>query len=183
HARLRRMHSGVEQDTCHRWRWRESWRRCGMTAVWAGDLGKTWTTRVEKIPTPATKPAARVLVVDDEALIRWSVAETLSADGMAGSQAHDGASALALLRAAAEPFDVVVVDLRLPDVDDLTLVAAVREMSPSSAVIVMTAFGSHEITAQAFKLGAAHILNKPFELGHLLRLVQNAVDEGRKPPS
>jgi DNA-binding NtrC family response regulator len=154
-----------------------------MMAIGTRGLGHSREAPVKKTPTPATKPTARVMVVDDEALIRWSVAETLSSDGMAVTQAHDGASALAQLRAAAEPFDVVVVDLRLPDVDDLTLVAAVRAMSPSSAVIVMTAFGSHEITAQAWELGAAHILNKPFELGHLLRLVQEAVNEGRKPPS
>ena len=153
-----------------------------MKAICGRDFNQVKALRRGITLTAGTKPAPRILVVDDEPLIRWSVAETLSAEGMDVTQAHDGAAAL---RACAlpRPFDLVVLDLRLPDVDDLTLVAAIREMSPSSGVIVMTAFGSHEITAQAWELGAAHILNKPFELGHLLRLVQEAVDQGRKPPS
>jgi DNA-binding NtrC family response regulator len=146
------------------------------------DFGRRRTTTVGNFLNHETKFAGRVLVVDDEPLIRWSVAETLSANGMTVSQASDGASALALLRAAAEPFDVVVVDLRLPDVDDLTLVAGVREMSPSSAIIVMTAFGTPEITAQARTLGALHILHKPFELSHLVVLVEKAIEAGKKPP-
>jgi DNA-binding NtrC family response regulator len=153
-----------------------------MGAISGGRFHWGRTTAVEKSLKPAIKPAARVLVVDDEPLIRWSVAETLSASGMTVIQAHDGASALAQLRAAAEPFDAAVVDLRLPDVDDLTLVAGIRELSPSSAVVVMTAFGTPEITAQARALGASHILNKPFELSHLLAIVQAAIKAGEKPP-
>ena len=128
-----------------------------------------------------TTPSVRVLVVDDEALIRWSVAETLTANGMLVSQAHDGASALAILRGAPAPFDVVVVDLRLPDVDDLSLVAAIRELSPSSAVLIMTAFDTPEINAQAHELGVIQILHKPFELGRMLSLVEDAAAPGQLP--
>ena len=116
-----------------------------------------------------------VLVVDDEALIRWSVCESLVARGMKVSQASDGASAMRMLESGAGTFDVVVLDLRLPDVNDLSLVARVRSLSPESRLIVMTAFGTPEVAAGAMALGASRILHKPFELDDLAALVEAAV--------
>jgi DNA-binding NtrC family response regulator len=111
------------------------------------------------------------LVVDDEALIRWSVSETLAAMGMAVEQAGDGASALQAIANAAAPFDVVVLDLRLPDVDDLSLLGKVRQLLPSASVVLMTAFGTPEIVTGAQALGVRGILSKPFELDALTRMV------------
>ena len=68
------------------------------------------------------------------------------------------------------PFDVVVLDLRLPDMDDLSLLATLRQLLPGRALVLMTAFGTPEIIADARALGAA-VLNKPFELDDLKRLV------------
>lgn len=115
-----------------------------------------------------------VLVVDDERLIRWSVAETLTARGMKVSQASDGASAIHLIEHETEGFDVVVLDLRLPDVTDLSLLASVRALSPQSRIIVMTAFGTQEATLQAIQLGAANVLLKPFAMEALEALVDAA---------
>ncbi len=121
---------------------------------------------------PAVKKSPlQVLVVDDEALIRWSVAETLTDLGLEVEQAVDAASALAAIDTAEPRFDVIVLDLRLPDMDDLTLLSTIRRRLPQAAVVVMTAFGTPEIVAEARALGVSDILSKPFELGELGRVV------------
>jgi DNA-binding NtrC family response regulator len=119
--------------------------------------------------------APHVLVVDDERLIRWSVAETRTPRGMKVSQASDGASAMRLLESEGEDFDVVLLDLRLPDVSDLSLVAKARELAPQSRVVIMTAFGTPEVTVRAIELGVSRIIRKPFEMDDLGALVDAAV--------
>jgi two-component system response regulator FlrC len=111
-----------------------------------------------------------VLVVDDEPLIRWSVAESLSNLGYDVEQAPDAESALRMVTTAPMPYDVVVLDLRLPDMKDLSLLGTLRQLLPASALILMTAFGTPDILADAAALGAA-VINKPFELDELTRLV------------
>ena len=113
----------------------------------------------------------RALVVDDEALIRWSVAETLTTLGMAVEQAATAAATLDLIAAATSPFDVVVLDLRLPDMNDLSLLGRIRERWPGAVVVLMTAFGTPEIIAAAVSMGVHGVLTKPFELDALTRLL------------
>lgn len=125
----------------------------------------------EKFDRAVKKSPLQVLVVDDEALIRWSVAETLTDLGLEVEQAVDATSALAAIDTAEPPFDVIVLDLRLPDMDDLTLLATIRRRMPQAAVVVMTAFGTPEIVAEARALGVSEILSKPFELAELGRVV------------
>ena len=112
----------------------------------------------------------QVLVVDDEPLIRWSVSETLSDLGYRVKQASDAASALRTVTTATRSFDVVILDLRLPDMRDLSLLATLRQLLPRALLVLMTAFGTAEIVAAAQALGAA-VLDKPFELDELRRLV------------
>lgn len=111
-----------------------------------------------------------VLVVDDEPLIRWSVSETLSDLGYDVEQASDAAAALRTVTTAARPFEVVVLDLRLPDMTDLSLLGTLRQLLPDAVLVLMTAFGTAEIIDGAWALGAT-VLNKPFELDELKRLV------------
>lgn len=108
----------------------------------------------------------RVLVVEDELLIRWSIAEMLTEAGHEVVQASDAAGAVQELSRGDEP-DVVLLDLRLPDSSDLSLLSNVRRLSPRSAVVLMTAFGTPEVTAEALHLGAAEVMNKPFDI-HLV---------------
>ncbi len=68
-------------------------------------------------------PALRVLVVEDELLIRWAIAETLTDAGHTVIEAEDGAAAVQALAGSAEPVDAVILDYRLPDSNDLTLLA------------------------------------------------------------
>lgn len=116
-----------------------------------------------------------VLVVDDERLIRWSVTETLADLGLDVEQADSAASALQTITGAALPFDAIVLDLRLPDMNDLSLLATIRQLLPETPVVLMTAFGTPEILADARELGVSTVLHKPFELGELSRAVTSAL--------
>lgn len=113
----------------------------------------------------------RVLVVDDEPLIRWSVTQTLAELGCDVEQADCAATALQAITGLPLAFDVIVLDLRLPDMRDLALVATIRQLVPEAEVVLMTAFGSSDLIAEARRLGVRGILYKPFELDDLTNLV------------
>ena len=119
-------------------------------------------------------PGLRVLVVEDELLIRWSIAETLAHAGHTVIEAEDGVSAVQALMAPAAPFDAVFLDYRLPDSDNLSLLANIRRLSPHSPVILMTAYGTPEIIKSALDLGVYQVMNKPFEMQDLEALLLKA---------
>src|SRR5579863_8817105 len=130
------------------------------------------------IPTAMNKsPNLRVLVVDDEALIRWSLVETLSDAGVSVAEASDGQSALRTLTDGG-PFDVIVLDYRLPDSNDLNLLATIRRLSPRTAVVMMTAFGTPEVSSGALELGAYRVVAKPFDMHLMADLVLEAHGSG-----
>jgi len=118
----------------------------------------------------------RVLVVEDELLIRWSIAETLAHAGHTVIEAEDGAMAVRALENHAESPDAIVLDYRLPDSNDLTLLTAIRRLSPTSAVVLMTAFGTPEVVKGALDLGVYQVLHKPFEMHDLESLLREACD-------
>src|SRR5688572_14934508 len=91
----------------------------------------------------------RVLVVEDEPLIRWSIAETLAGMGHTVIEADDAESAVRTLGDMPEPADVVLLDYRLPDSNDLHLLATIRQLAPHSAVVMMTAYGTPDVTRDA----------------------------------
>jgi CheY-like chemotaxis protein len=158
-------------------------RRRRMFTILAGETkGAEETTRVDvrNLPEPAKKSTpGRVLVVDDEPLLRWSVGETLQDAGFQVIEATDGASAMAALRQAAH-IDVVLLDLVLPDSDDLRLLSAMYRSAPDLAVILMTAYGIPELSRAAASLGAFAVIAKPFEIDELPGLVKRAI-ERRQP--
>lgn len=120
----------------------------------------------------------QILVVDDEALIRWSLAEVLADSGHQVEEAADGASAVALLRDH-DAFDVVLLDYRLPDSNDLRLLETIRTLAPDSSVIMMTAFGTPEMVDGALRLGAYRVVPKPFDVHDMVRLVDEAAHSSR----
>jgi DNA-binding NtrC family response regulator len=127
--------------------------------VGAGDLARR-----------AEKHALRVLVVDDEPLVRWAIAETLGTAGYEIDEAADAESAVRALFDRPDP-DVVLLDLRLPDCGDLRLLDTVRRLVPAATVILMTAFGTPEVRAEAPGHGAAYVLDKPFDVDALDGLI------------
>ena len=116
----------------------------------------------------------RVLIVEDEALMRWSVLQTLEDMGCSVAEAADGADAIRTLSPGSSDFDVFLLDYQLPDSRDLTLLNTVRHLAPRSQVILMTAFGTPDVSKAAVELGVYRLLTKPFELDDLVQAVRQA---------
>jgi DNA-binding NtrC family response regulator len=115
-----------------------------------------------------------VLVVDDEVLIRWSLSERLAEEGYPVRQASSGAEAISVLSMLVDQPTIVLLDLRLPDVNDLTLFRRIRSLRPDVPVILMTAHGSAEQAQEAMAEGAFRFVGKPFEMAEIAALVGEA---------
>jgi two-component system response regulator HydG len=119
--------------------------------------------------------AARVLVVDDQSEMAETLAEGLADRGYLAFACSS--SRAAAERITKEPFDAIVTDLRMPDIDGLGLLALSRAAAPERPVIVMTAYGAIETAVDAIRRGAYHYLTKPFALDELALFVGRAVDD------
>jgi DNA-binding response OmpR family regulator len=128
------------------------------------------TSAAKKSPPP------NVLIVDDEPLLRWSMAETLGESGYRVLQAEDAKGAIQAFEAAPKPPDVVLLDFDLPDSDGLRVLTNMRALSPSTPVILMTVFGSADLRERARELGAAWFVDKPFEMDALRTLVETVLN-------
>jgi DNA-binding NtrC family response regulator len=121
----------------------------------------------------------RILVADDEEGIREFLAESLEKDGHEIALAADGAEALALARA--EPFDVILTDLKMPKLDGMSLVRTLRTEQPDVEIVVLTAFGDVATAVEAMKLGVFDYLQKPVSSPTAVReLVKNALGRRRQ---
>jgi DNA-binding NtrC family response regulator len=121
------------------------------------------------------------LVIDDEPLIRWALSEALAEAGHAVLSAPDGAGGLLAVMTAPQAFDFVFLDFRLPDSDDFTLLTAIRTWAPQSAVVLMTASGTPEMVAEAYRLGVYRVLKKPFDLAEVHNVVAAGVGRLKDP--
>lgn len=113
----------------------------------------------------------RVLIVDDEPLIRWSLRQAFLERGHLASTAGTGAETLEALTDG-DRFDAVVLDYRLPDRQDLSLLEDVRRLSPWSTVVMMTAFADDGMRTRAEDRGAAAVVDKPFQVKSFVMLVE-----------
>jgi DNA-binding NtrC family response regulator len=129
-------------------------------------------SRETHIPVAQT-PRPRVLVVDDEPLIRWSIAEVLG-ECYSVVEAGTGRAAIEEVLASSEPFGVIVLDLRLPDSDNLSLLTRLHDLAPAARIIMMTAHGTNEVGEEAQARGAYGFVNKPFEISAMASLVSEA---------
>jgi len=136
--------------------------------------GTSSPTNGEEVLVQQKKSAPRVLVVDDEELLLWAIAETLRSRGMEVDEASTAKEALRALTSENCVPEAVLLDLNLPDSHDLGLVRMVRKLVPSARVFLMTAFGSPEIRDEARQLGVVGIIDKPFDFTALDGLVAGA---------
>ena len=121
-------------------------------------------------------PKATILVVDDEALIRWSLTERLQSEGYEVLEADTGRAAMEKL---AEGVDLVLLDYRLPDTNGVAVLRKIKEFDQDILVILLTAYASVETAVEAMKLGAYHFANKPFNLDEVAATVERALETTR----
>ena len=140
--------------------------------------GRPQATAPASAPDTAPPGAApRVLVVDDQRNMRATTAILLREAGYAVTEAEDGAAAVQ--RVGAEPFDVVLTDVRMGTVDGMEVLRATLEVAPTTQVIVMTAYGTIESAVEAIRRGAYDYIAKPFKEDELLLRVAKALEKRR----
>jgi DNA-binding NtrC family response regulator len=115
-----------------------------------------------------------MLIIDDEEAVRDSMSQVLVKEGYAAKAAETGREGMALF--SQETFEVVFLDLRLPDIDGLSLLRQMREASQETPVVIITAYGSIESAVEAIKLGAFEYLAKPFTPEELRVVTKKALD-------
>ena len=123
----------------------------------------------------AERARTTVLVVEDDAAMRELVVEALSDEGYRVEQAGGGRAGIQRVREGG--VDLVVTDVKMPDLDGLDALREIRTIEPSPHVVVMTAFGSIETAIKAVKLGAYDYITKPFDIDALTMSVGKALDE------
>ncbi len=121
----------------------------------------------------APVPERRILVIEDEESMRHALGKALGRAGWRVEAAPTGREGVERLRTTR--YDVVLTDVRLPDLSGLDVVALVTESSPGTPVVVMTAFGTVETALVAMKRGARDFVTKPFDMPALLQILDKAL--------
>lgn len=117
----------------------------------------------------------RILIVDDELSMRDFLAILLEREGYQTDRAASAESALHMLDSAG--YDLIISDVSMPGLDGLALLQKVKEISPETAVLLVTAFSTSEQAVEAMKLGAYDYIAKPFKVEEIKVLVRNALDK------
>ncbi len=118
--------------------------------------------------------SVRVLIIEDEKLIRWSLRQKFESRGYRVSEVATGEDAFKALDA--DVYDLIMLDYKLPDTTGIDILREIRETDQDVVVIMMTAFSTIESAVDAIKLGAYDYITKPFEIGELLRTVDKALE-------
>jgi two-component system response regulator PilR (NtrC family) len=119
----------------------------------------------------------KILVVDDEQSLRDVLSIMLKRAGYAVTSAMDGEEAIELLNK--EIFDLVITDLRMPKIDGMEVLKAVKSASPETVVLIITAFASADSAVEAMKQGAYDYLTKPFQVDEVQLIIRNALEKRR----
>jgi CheY-like chemotaxis protein len=113
----------------------------------------------------------KVLIVDDEETLTWSMAKSLSKDKDKFEViiANNGSEAINLLRR--NEIDIVISDIRMPDINGLDLLVKIRKEYPQTRVIIMTAYGSSDVQKEANRRGSLFYVEKPFEISDIRKII------------
>jgi CheY-like chemotaxis protein len=118
-----------------------------------------------------SKNSKNVLIVDDEETLTWSMAKSLSKDKDKYEViiANNGREALAQLER--NKIDLVITDIRMPDINGLDLLVKIRKEYPHTKVIIMTAYGSSDVQKEANQRGSLYYVEKPFEISDIRKII------------
>lgn len=116
-----------------------------------------------------------ILIVDDDTNLTYVLTRLLEQSGYRVESTITGIQAVNTYRD--QGFDLALIDLRLPDINGLSVMEEIKKFHPEARVVIMTAFGDKETAVRAFRLGAAEYLEKPFENRELLDVVENSLNQ------
>jgi len=119
-------------------------------------------------------PAHRVLVLDDERLVRWSLSQRLRADGIEVTEASTAAEAI-----QAAPPDAAILDYRLPDGDGISVLKKLRAVDPDLPVMMLTAHNDTDLIVEAIKAGASDYITKPFEVDDVALRLSRVIEANK----
>jgi DNA-binding NtrC family response regulator len=132
-------------------------------------------TFVESLP--AIKAKARILIVDDELVVRDSLGKWFTSEGYAAQPVGSAREALETIQH--KEFDIALIDIKMPGMDGMELQARLKEADPELAVVIMTGYASVETAVEALKRGAYDYITKPVDPDELSHLVAHALEHQR----
>ena len=129
--------------------------------------------------TGMLKDLKKVLIVDDEETLTWSMAKSLSKDKDKYEViiANNGKEALTLLKN--NKIDLVISDIRMPDINGLDLLVKIKKEYPDTKVIIMTAYGSSDVQKEANRRGSLYYVEKPFEISDIRKIIIDLIGKKR----
>ena len=120
---------------------------------------------------------ASILIVDDEAVVRHSHLRSLQETGCRAESAEDGHQAIRVMEQ--HPFDVVLLDMRMPDMDGLDVLRVLKERWPDCEVVVVTGYPNLDTAKEAVRLGAQNYLAKPLAPDEIVKATREAMTQKR----
>ena len=125
--------------------------------------------------------ATTVLVVDDEEDILHAIADALEKEGIVAHRAVNGRQALEILKRHTKDINILITDIRMPDISGVELLLMAKEMNPDIKVIVITAYGSEDVKRDVYSKGAIAYLEKPFDISDLIKKVEELSQQKKGP--
>jgi len=120
----------------------------------------------------------RILIIEDDEEMSSLLRDFIEGEGYKAESVNNGSEAFRKL--AKEPFDVIITDIRMPGLTGLDILPMMKKIQPEASIIVITAFGSREVSHKAMERGATAYLEKPIQLGVLRTLVDKMVSSKGK---
>lgn len=125
----------------------------------------------------------RILIVDDEETIAWGISKTLSQSDLGVETAYTTKAKEALDMITKSKFDMVITDIRMPEMSGIDLLKEVKEKYPDTGVVIMTAYGSTEVQQEASKRGSIFYIEKPFDIKVLKKVIGEFFEKKKATPT